>query len=116
MDLRPPSGKPWESVENSIVPNGVIEPRITACNADWLPLNFHAHIPRVEFVLDKTPENIRDQISSNLRASLKQMGHTLSQNFRGMGRFTYPGSGELEFGDPILTEKGDIVATVDYLE
>ena len=65
--------------------------------------------------MDNTPTEIKTQIQTNIKDSLKRINKNLTILASGFGKFTYPGTGELRFGQPRIGDHGNIFADVDYL-
>ncbi|KAI1840643.1 hypothetical protein JX266_013150 [Neoarthrinium moseri] len=107
------------------VPNGVIEPTILKCKIErdpitkeelLLPEDFKVEVGDMKWVLDSTHLNIVQAMKYSIGIGLGRAARNLETGFVGIGKFMYPGAGELAFGKPCITEHGHIVAAIDYIE
>lgn len=96
--------------------NGVIEPRLVGLDSDFLPQNFTTRGSRMEYVPGDNHKRICDAIRESVSAAIKNISYGIAYKSAGFGPFFYPGTQELEFGAPFLTEQGDVIATIDYKE
>ncbi|KAJ1323221.1 Clr5 domain-containing protein [Microdochium nivale] len=90
--------------------NGVIEPMLMDVDASFLPKDFSA----VGFVFDGTHKRISNAIREMISTAIKNVATQIAAKFAGTGRFYYPGVQELDFGEPRLTQQGDVIATIKY--
>jgi hypothetical protein len=114
-----------ESKADAKIPNGVIEPSFVGVKTEIdastneelrLPTNLTATVPSMSYVLDNRHEKIKKAMRYSIGIKLGRAARNIEKLFHGIGRFMYPGAGELAFGKPMITEHGHIVASVDYFE
>jgi len=63
-----------------------------------------------------THEIIRDTILGNMTTQLEHFKNVLNAGFTDQLKFTYPGNGQLKFGETYFNNNGDLLAVIDYGE
>ena len=63
-----------------------------------------------------TPVQIQTTIQNNMTQQLSHLQETLNAGFTDQLKFTYPGNGQLNFGDTIFNDLGDLLAEIKYAE
>ncbi|GAB1312052.1 hypothetical protein MFIFM68171_02262 [Madurella fahalii] len=107
---------PPASSSDAKTPNGVIKPKVLGIDSTGLPKDFRVNGKRPEYFLDDTPTKVTTAIRDNISDAVKKITEGLEGKFDYSGRFTYPGTSELEFGDPKINQWGDIYATINYMD
>jgi hypothetical protein len=72
----------------------------------------------MHFVLHDAHKTLSNAIRDSLKASLSRIGkyYLDGGKFSDLGQFVYPGTGVLDFGEPMLNDYGDLIADVTYKE
>ncbi|KAK0614429.1 hypothetical protein B0T14DRAFT_499699 [Immersiella caudata] len=104
-----------EAANDPILKNGVIQPRITGVNPDTnLPADIKIVPGNMKYVLHDANVKISKNMADKLKSIVGTMDKTLVGRCASAGQFTYPGAGELVFGKPMLSARGDLVADITY--
>ncbi|KAH7064064.1 hypothetical protein BKA63DRAFT_586612 [Paraphoma chrysanthemicola] len=61
-----------------------------------------------------THDEIRDRIQFNMNTQLQHFQNVLNAGFTDQLKFTYPGYGQLKFGETYFNNNGDLLAVIDY--
>jgi hypothetical protein len=59
-------------------------------------------------------ENIKNFISTQLRANVDILIKNLEVAFQNSGKFVYPGNGTFDFFNPVIGNSGEILAELEY--
>ncbi|OAL53443.1 hypothetical protein IQ07DRAFT_678149 [Pyrenochaeta sp. DS3sAY3a] len=78
-----------------------------------LPKNLKI-VPDQQYVLDNTLTRLTQDVQSNLVKSLASITKNLAEGFKNTGKLTYPGTRTLKFGNPQISDHGDILSTITY--
>ncbi|CAM1508036.1 Fc.00g048840.m01.CDS01 [Cosmosporella sp. VM-42] len=63
-----------------------------------------------------TPAQIQSTIQNNMTQQLSHLQETLNAGFTDQLKFTYPGNGQLNFGNTIFNDNGDLLAEIKYAD
>ncbi|EUC47000.1 hypothetical protein COCMIDRAFT_25055 [Bipolaris oryzae ATCC 44560] len=104
--------------KDPLLKNGMIRPRIIGLGADGAPEHFKCEPYNMSYVRHDAHKTLSNAIRDSLKAILSRVGlHYLNGGkFSDLGQFVYPGTGVLQFGDPMLNDYGDLIADVTYQE
>ncbi|CZR32172.1 uncharacterized protein FPRO_02058 [Fusarium proliferatum ET1] len=97
LDVRTPPGAQPQEVANLRVrqkPNELIEDRM------WCP--------------DGQEQEIRDQWLKRMRNCMTDIERDIEQEFESTAKFVYPGNGDLNFSNPVISRFGNVLAVVEH--
>lgn len=71
-------------------------------------------IEDLESTPPKQTQNIKKYFGKKLTECLDRLPSELDQTLKNAAQFTYPGSGHLEFSDPVMNRPGNLLAKIRY--
>ncbi|KAK3392358.1 hypothetical protein B0T20DRAFT_482485 [Sordaria brevicollis] len=104
-----------QAKQNTLDKNGVIQPRLIGHVSDgsYLPQDLK-FTQGTQYLLWDTHEKITKSMGSGMESALASLNKALLERSANARPLTYPGAGELDFGRPMLSARGDLVADIRY--